>query len=71
MRFEQLDFFDSEEFKQKESVCRKCTHSQGWECGSKTIYYCKVIPCGRTENGLKKIKLKDRGNCEKFEEKER
>ena len=40
-------------------TCKTCKHSQRWECNSKFFYYCGITASGRTDNGLKKIKLKD------------
>ena len=51
--------FDIEEIKPTGNTCRHCIHAQGWECGSKVIYYCEIRKSNRTDNGLLKIKLKN------------
>lgn len=52
--------FDIEPVENKPtSFCRTCIHAEGWQCGSKVIYYCKNRRSNRTENGLLKIKLKN------------
>lgn len=49
--------------------CRQCYWAQAWECGAKVFYYCGKRKSNRTDNGLKKIKLKDLA-CLLFEKKE-
>jgi len=53
---EQENLFKS---KVTDDTCKNCEHSQRWECNSKFFYYCGITASGRTDNGLKKIKLKD------------
>ena len=50
-------------------TCKNCEHSQRWECNSKFFYYCGITASGRTDNGLKKIKLKDVA-CGKYKQME-
>jgi hypothetical protein len=45
--------------------CGICIHSEGWSCGSKIFYYCKIRKSKRTFNGLLKVKCKDTA-CELF-----
>lgn len=47
-------------------TCRHCKHRQRWQCGGKIIQYCGVIRSNRTENGLRKISVKNPA-CAKFE----
>lgn len=57
------------EFKNDSQICRNCKFAQPWECGSKVIYYCSQLRSNRTDNGLKKIKLKDAA-CTLFKKRE-
>lgn len=50
-----------------DKTCRSCDHRQRWECGGKVIQYCGVRSSNRTDNGLEKIKCKDRA-CPKYKE---
>ena len=51
------------------NTCRECLYRERWECRSKIIQYCSAIKSNRTENGLKKIKCKNKA-CELFKLKE-
>ena len=49
-----------------DNKCKDCKHPIGEEYRSgKRFYYCSIQRSNRTENGLKKIKLKDTA-CEHF-----
>lgn len=41
-------------------TCRTCKHRQRWKCNSKVFQYCGVRKSNRTNNGLLKIKCKDK-----------
>lgn len=47
-------------------TCGECEHRQRWECGSKIIQYCGKRKSNRTDNGLLKIKCKNKA-CALFE----
>ena len=46
-------------------TCNGCEHRQRWQCGGSIIQYCGVRSSNRTENGLLKIKCKDKA-CNLF-----
>ena len=48
-------------------TCNTCEHRQRWECNSKIIQYCGVRKSNRTQNGLLKIKCKDKA-CSLYNE---
>ena len=64
----QPNLFEPKEIKE---TCRDCEHAQRWTSANhdKAFYYCGVTTSGRTDNGLLKIKLKDKA-CGKFKSKE-
>lgn len=41
-------------------TCKTCKHRQRWQCNSKVFQYCGVRKSNRTDNGLLKIKCKDK-----------
>lgn len=43
-----------------ENTCKDCEHRERWQCNSKIIQYCGVRKSKRTQNGLLKIKCKDK-----------
>lgn len=62
------DLFPDAVIPEKEAnTCRSCEHRQRWLCGGKIIQYCGVRNCNRTDNGLLKIKAKDKA-CKFYEE---
>lgn len=46
--------------KPPENTCRDCENRQRWQCNSKVFSYCAVRKSNRTNNGLLKIKAKDK-----------
>jgi len=42
------------------NTCKDCEHRQRWECNSKVFQYCGVRKSNLTNNGLLKIKCKDK-----------
>ncbi len=50
----------------KYNTCKDCKHCQRWQCNSKVFHYCGVRKSKRTQNGLLKIKCKDKA-CLLFE----
>lgn len=48
-------------------TCNTCVHRQRWECNSKVFQYCGARKSSRTNNGLLKIKCKDKA-CEIYKE---
>ena len=55
------DLFDKKLKEQKTTdTCRTCEHRQRWECRSKIFQYCGVRKSNRTDNGLLKIKCKNK-----------
>jgi hypothetical protein len=60
--------FESEpHVEENKKKCNDCEHRQRWECNSKIIQYCGVRKSNRTNNGLLKIKCKDKA-CALFQE---
>lgn len=45
---------------EKTETCNNCEHRQRWECNSKVFQYCGARKSNRTNNGLLKIKCKDK-----------
>jgi len=41
-------------------TCKTCKHRQRWDCNTKVIQYCGVQKSKRTNNGLLKIKAKNK-----------
>lgn len=59
----QPTLFDVPEAKQVPDnglTCRDCDHRERWQCGSIVIQYCGVRKSNRTDNGLLKIRCKDK-----------
>ena len=52
----------------KNKTCLTCVHRQRWECNTKIFQYCGAIKSNRTDNGLKKIKCKNKA-CQLYLEK--
>jgi beta-lactamase superfamily II metal-dependent hydrolase len=46
--------------KENKNTCKDCKHRERWQCNSKVFQYCKVRKSKRTQNGLLKIKCKDK-----------
>jgi len=59
-----MKLFEVEE-KKSENTCKDCVHRQRWQCNSKVIQYCGIRKSNRTNNGLLKIKCKDK-SCNLF-----
>ena len=55
---EQKFLFDT--FFEIGNTCRECKNRERWECNSKVFQYCRVRKSNRTQNGLLKIKCKDK-----------
>lgn len=51
------------------NTCKDCEHRQRWECNSKVFQYCGIRKSNRTNNGLLKIKCKDKA-CSLFKKEE-
>ena len=49
------------------ATCRTCEHRERWQCESKVFQYCGVRKSKRTQNGLLKIKCKDKA-CPLYKE---
>ncbi len=64
-----MKLFDDAPFTHKnaDKTCRSCKFRERWQMGLSTIQYCGINSSNRTENGLLKIKAKDRA-CPKYEE---
>ncbi|WP_338761934.1 hypothetical protein WAF17_16580 [Bernardetia sp. ABR2-2B] len=64
-----MKLFDDTPFKHKhyDKTCRSCKFRERHQMGLSIIQYCGITPSNRTENGLFKIKAKDRA-CPKYEE---
>ena len=64
-----LKLFDDTPFKHPnaDKTCRSCKFRERHQMGLSTIQYCGIRPSNRTENGLLKIRAKDRA-CPKYEE---
>ncbi len=65
MKIEQKKIFDIP-IVNTEFTCNTCEFRQRWRCNSKTIQYCGIRKSGRTENGLLKIKCKNKA-CNWYE----
>lgn len=63
----QLTFIGQSQNKEYKT-CLTCEHRQRWNCNSKVFQYCGVRKSKRTDNGLLKIKCKDKA-CEMYVEK--
>lgn len=50
-------YYEKSKIKQ---TCNSCKHRQRWQRNSKVIQYCGVRKSNRTDNGLLKIKCKDK-----------
>lgn len=50
-----------------DKTCRQCANRERWQCGGKVFSYCKARKSNRTDNGLKKVKCKDKA-CGLFKE---
>ena len=46
-------------------TCNTCEHRQRWKCNSKVIQYYGIRTSNRTDNGLLKIKCKNKA-CELY-----
>jgi len=46
-------------------TCNSCEHRQRWNCNGKVFQYCGIRKSNRTDNGLLKIKCKDKA-CEMY-----
>ena len=46
-------------------TCNTCKHRQRWRCNSKVFQYCGVRKSNRTDNGLLKIRCKDKA-CDSY-----
>lgn len=56
-----MQLFNVDPIKEEtKETCNTCQHRQRWHCGSKVIQYCGVRKSNRTDNGLLKIKCKDK-----------
>lgn len=56
-----MNLFEIEQNKDEiKETCRTCEHRQRWQCNSKVFQYCGKRKSNRTENGLLKIKCKDK-----------
>ncbi len=55
-----MNLFEIEPREETTETCRTCKHRQRWECNSKIFQYCGVRKSNRTQNGLRKIKCKDK-----------
>lgn len=60
--------FNIPETPQKETTdtCKDCINRERWQCNSKVFQYCSVRKSKRTDNGLLKIRCKDKA-CRLFE----
>ena len=52
----------------KLDICGNCKHRERHQCNSKVFQYCGIRKSNRTNNGLLKIKCKDKA-CELFKKK--
>jgi hypothetical protein len=50
-------------------TCNTCENRQRWQCNSKVFQYCGVRKSNRTNNGLLKIKCKDKA-CSLYKKEE-
>jgi hypothetical protein len=58
-------FFNLNDFKTK-NKCKECKNVTGYKYNNRIVYYCKITYDGKTQNNLKKIKLKNLA-CNKYE----
>ena len=64
---EQLKLFELEPKEETKETCRTCKNRQRWQCGGSVFQYCGARTSNRTDNGLLKIKCKDKA-CSVWEE---
>ncbi len=61
-----MELFDTDKHKTEiKNTCKDCEHRQRWQCNSKVFQYCGARKSNRTNNGLLKIKCKDKA-CNLF-----
>ena len=63
-----MNLFNTTDFEETVGkTCKDCEHRQRHQCGSIVIQYCGIRKSNRTDNGLLKIKCKDKA-CSQFKE---
>ncbi len=55
-----MELFPDEPKQKITLTCRSCEHRQRWHCNSVIVQYCGIRRSNRTQNGLLKIKCKDK-----------